>query len=71
LPGDTAAAIDCSSELETGYDWVPAAVVVGSPIALAAVEAPCSECQTQFGNAVAELKILPQGSSSSSLPDEL
>jgi hypothetical protein len=62
LPGDTAAAIDCSSELETGYGWVPAAaVVVGSPIALAAAEASCSECQTQSGNVVAELRSCHRG----------
>jgi hypothetical protein len=48
LPDDAAAAVDCSSELETGYGWVPAAAaVVGSPITLAAAEVPCSECQTQ------------------------
>jgi hypothetical protein len=47
--GDIAAAIDCSSGLETGCGWVPAAAaaVVGSPIALAPAEVPCSECQTQ------------------------
>jgi hypothetical protein len=51
---------------------VPAAVVgVESPNVLAVVEVPCSECQIRSGNAVAKLRILPQGSSSSSLPDEL
>jgi hypothetical protein len=48
-----------------------AAAVVGSPIALAAAVVPCSECRTQSGSAVAELRVLPQGSSSSFLPDEL
>jgi hypothetical protein len=51
---------------------VPAAAVrVESPNVLAAVEVPCSECQIRSGSAVAELRVLPQGSSSSSLPDEL
>jgi hypothetical protein len=62
----------CSSELETGCGWVPAvAAMVGSPNVLAATGVPCSECQIQFGSVVAELRVLPQGSSSSSLPDEL
>ena len=68
--GGTAAA-DYSSELETGCGWVPAAAAtaeVGLPIALAAAGVPCPECRTQSGNAVAELRVLPQGSSSSSLP---
>jgi hypothetical protein len=49
LPDDIGVAVDCSSELETGCGWVPAAAaaVVGSPIALAAAEVLCSECQTR------------------------
>jgi hypothetical protein len=50
---------------------VPAAAVVGSPNVLAAAEVPYSECQIQSGSAEAELMILPQGSSSSFLPDGL
>jgi hypothetical protein len=71
-PDDIAAAVDCSSELKTGCGWVPVvAAVVGSPNVLAAAEVLCSEGQTQSWSAVAELKVLPQGSSSSSLLDEL
>jgi hypothetical protein len=64
---------DCSSQLGAKSGWVPtaAATVVGSPNVLAAAEVPCSECQIQSGSAVAELMILPQGSSSSFLPDGL
>jgi hypothetical protein len=37
----------CSSELGVESGWVPAAAVVGSPIALDVVEVPYSECWTQ------------------------
>jgi hypothetical protein len=62
----------CSSEREAESGWVPAAAaMVGSPNVLAATEVPYSECQIQSGSAEAELMILPQGSSSSFLPDGL
>ena len=48
IVSDTAAAADCSFELETGCGWVPAAAaVVGSPNVLAAAEVLGSECQTR------------------------
>jgi hypothetical protein len=61
----------CSSELGAESGWVPAATAagVGLPNVLDATEVPCSECQIQSRNAAAELMILPQGSSSSFLPD--
>jgi hypothetical protein len=48
-----------------------AAAVVGSPNVLATDEVTCSECLIQSGSAMAELMILPQGSSSSFPPDGL
>jgi hypothetical protein len=63
---------DCSSELEADSGWVPAAAaVVRSPNVLAVAGVPCSECQIQSESTMAELMILPQGSSSSFLPDGL
>jgi hypothetical protein len=72
-PDGTAAAVaDCSSEMGAESGWVPAAAAVGGlPNVLAATEGPCSECQIQSGSTEAELMILPQGSSSSFLPDGL
>jgi hypothetical protein len=62
----------CSSEREAESGWVPAAAaVVRSPNVLVAAEVPCSECQIHSGSVEAELMILPQGSSSSFLPDGL
>jgi hypothetical protein len=62
---------DCSSEMGAESGWVPAAAGVGLPNVLAAAEVPCSECQIQSGSATVELMILPQGSSSSFLPNGL
>jgi hypothetical protein len=63
---------DCSSELGAESGRVPAAAaVVESPSILVAAKVPYSECQIQSKSAVAELMILPQGSSSSFLPDGL
>jgi predicted nicotinamide N-methyase len=62
----------CSSELGAESGWVPvAAAAVGSLTVLAAAVVPYSECRTQSRNAKAELKVLPEGSSSSFLPSGL